>query len=64
MLVLLIFAKILVCILWLIFGVPLLMMSVMAFDAPGSDKKFITYIPGILTIILALASIGFIGFVW
>lgn len=64
MLVLLVFAKILVVILWLIFGVPLLMMSIMAFDAPGSDKQFITYIPGILTIVLALASMVFIIFVW
>lgn len=45
-------------------SIPLLMLSLMAFDAPGSEKHWLTYVPMTFSIILGLASLWFFVCVW
>ncbi len=64
LIVLIIFAKIGLVIFWVLFGWVFVMISVMAFDAPGSEKKFVNHIPMIISVAAALASLYFLIFVW
>lgn len=64
MLAILIGLKLVVLAFWAIVGPILLMASIMAFDAPGSEKNPRCYIPLVVSGIFLIASAYFVFFVW